>query len=338
MKRRIAAIGAALIAVTALAGCSGGSDGGDADGGTATVDVGIVQLPIFAPIYVADAKGYFEDEGLDVNLENVKSGQDAIPLASSGKLDVVAAGFAAGMFSAINTGLDVKVVGSMGVAGAEGADEPASALVVRKDLVDSGEVEGVADLKGRKIGALGGGAATSAYYTTIALEEAGLSATDVEFVNLSSPDIPAGLKSGGIDAAFVSAPFWNQAVDDGIAEELWTTPEGTSGTGVIYGGDFAKSDAAQPFFDAIARAAQDLQGDDRYSDENLEIIGDATGQTPEEVSSVPLYFWEPDLNPLPDQLASMERIWMDLGALEYDEPLDPSAYIDTSFSENVATD
>jgi len=338
MKRRIAAMGAALIAVTALTGCAGGSDGDGGEGGDKTVNVGIVQLPIFAPIYVAEAKGYFEDEGLDVNLENVKSGQDAIPLASSGKLDVVAAGFAAGMFSAISTGLDVKVVGSMGVAGAEGADEPASALIVRKELFDSGEITSVADLKGHKVGALGGEAATSAYYTTIALEEEGLSATDVEFVNLSSPDIPAGLKSGGIDAAFVSAPFWNQAIDDGIAEELWTTPEGTSGTGVIYGGEFASSDAAQPFFDAMARAAQDLQGDDRYSEENLKIIGDATGQTPEQVSSVPLYFWEPDLNPLPDQLSSMERIWMDLGALEYDEPLDPSTYIDASFSESAPSE
>ncbi|MGO1412221.1 MAG: hypothetical protein ACTHU7_12390 [Microbacterium sp.] len=117
---------------------------------------------------------------------------------------------------------------------------------------------------------------------------------------------------------------------------LWTTPEGTSGTGVIYGGQFAETEQAQAFFAAIARAAQDLQGDARYSDENLEIIGDATGQTPDEVASVPLYHWEPDLKPLPDQLATMERVWLELGALEYDEPLDPELYVDTSFSDNLA--
>lgn len=332
MKVRIAATGAALITVVALSGCATGSGGGN---DVATVDVGIVQLPIFAPIYVAEAKGYFDDEGLDVNLENVKSGQDAIPLASSGKLDVVAAGFSAGMFSAIETGLDVRVVGSMGVAGPEG-EEPASALVARKELVDSGEVTSVADLAGHKLGALGGDAATSAFYVTLALEEEGLAATDVEFVNLSSPDVPAGLKSGGIDAAFVSAPFWNQAVDDGIAEKIWQTPQGTSGTGVIYGGEFAQTSEAQAFFDAIARAAKDLQGDDRYSDENLEIIGEATDQSAEDVASVPLYHWEPDLKPLPDQLATMERVWIELGALDYDEPLDPDLYLDSSFSDNVS--
>lgn len=332
--KRIIATAAAVLMGLATAGCSGSSA---SEGSEDTVDVGIVQLPIFAPVYVAQAKGYFEDEGLDVNLENIKSGQDAIALASSGKLDVVAAGFAAGMFNSFDGGLDVKIVGSMGVAGP--ADEkPASALVVSKDLVDSGEVTSVADLKGHKIGALGGPAATSAFYVSMALDEAGLSPEDVEFVNLSSPDIPTALKTGAIAAAFVSAPFWNQAVQDGVAEKIWSTPEGTSGTGLLYGGDFADSDQAQKFFDAVAKGAQDLQGEARYSEENLKIIGDATDQTPEQVASVPLYHWYPDLHPLPEQLAAMEQTWMTVGALNYDEPLDPDTYLDSSFAEAVPVD
>src|SRR5699024_2915501 len=165
--------GAASALALTLAACGGGAAEDQGDGGAAAGDgggepqevtVGIVQLPIFAPIYVAEAKGYFEDEGLDVNLENVKSGQDAIPLAASGQIDVVAAGFAAGFFSAIDTGLEVTVVGSMGVTGPEGED-PASALVVSKELHDSGEITELADLKDRKIGVLGGGGATGAFFT-----------------------------------------------------------------------------------------------------------------------------------------------------------------------------
>src|SRR5699024_5100563 len=150
--------GAASALALTLAACGGGAtedqgDGaaaGDGGGEPQEVTVGIVQLPIFAPIYVAEAKGYFEDEGLDVNLENVKSGEDAIPLAASWKIDVVAAGFAAAFFSAIDTGLEVTVVGSMCVTGPEGED-PASALVVSKELHDSGEITELADLKDRKI-------------------------------------------------------------------------------------------------------------------------------------------------------------------------------------------
>src|SRR5690606_2287128 len=143
MRRLVAVAATALLglAVAACGGDSGGAEGAD----ESTVNVGVVQLPIFAPLLVADANGYLADGGLTVNIENVKSGQDAIPLAASGKLDAVLAGFSAGMFSAIESGLDVRVVGSMGVADAD-TENPASALVVAKPLVDSGEFSSIADL------------------------------------------------------------------------------------------------------------------------------------------------------------------------------------------------
>ena len=325
----------AAVAGLALAGCASAEpDAGDAGSGELqAVNVGIVQLSIFAPVYVADAKGYFEDEGIKLNLQNVKSGQDAIPLASSGKLDVVAAGFSAGMFSAVESGLDIKVVGSMGVS--DDSDDPASALIVSKKLHDDGTITSLKDLKGKKLGALGGGGATSAFYVSMALEEVGLTNKDVEFMQLSSPDIPTAIESGSIDAAFVSAPFWINAVEQNIAVKLWQTPPGTSGTGVLYGGQFMESELAQPFFNAMARAAADLQGEGKYEEENMKIIADATGQTVEELSQVPLYSWLPDLAPLPEQLAAMQKVWMEFGAIEYEEPLDTEDYMDATFSENA---
>ncbi|SDS57736.1 ABC transporter substrate-binding protein [Microlunatus soli] len=333
MKRIISL--AILITLTfATAACSGssGGAGSGADQGGGKITVGYVPLPIFAPLFVADAKGYFSDAGLDVDLKVVKSGKDAVPLTASGKLDASLVGFSAGMFNAINSGLDVKVVGSMGVSDGD-TEKPASALIVSKKLHDSGKITTVADLKGHKIGALGGSGATSAFYTGMALEDAGLSIKDVTFTPLDNPDIETGIKSGSIDGSFVSAPFWNKAVDDGVAVKLWTTPKNTSGTGVIFGGDFVTSPDAEKFYQALAKGAADLQGDARYSEENLKIIGDATEQTPEQVKSVPLYTWFSDLKPLPDQLAAMERMWIELGALDYDKPLPADKYVDTSFAE-----
>ncbi len=331
--RKLTAMAATMLLGVGLSACGAGGDtaGG---GGDDTVDVGYVQLSIFSPLFVAQEKGYFADEGLKVNLENVKSGQDAIPLASSGKLDTALVGFSAGMFSAINTGLDVEVVGSMGVQ-PEDRERPPSALLVRQELIDSGEYSSLADLEGRTIGVLGGEGATGAFYVGMALQEAGLSLDDVNFTQLSNPDMPTGLQTGGVDAAFASAPFWEMAVEDGAAEKVWTTPEGTSGTGMIYGGEFSDSENGQKFFDAMARAAKDLQGEQRYSEENLRIIAEATDQSVEDVKSTPLYTWLPDLAPLPDQLATMEQTWMELGALEYDQPLPQEEYVNTTFSDNV---
>jgi len=316
----------------ALSGCAA-TDAPETSDGLQTVTVGHVQLSIFSPLYVADAKGYFADEGIEIKLEAIKSGQDAVPLAASGKLDVVVAGFSAGLFSAVETGLDVQVVGSMGVSAGD-EEEPPSALIASKALVDDGTITDVADLAGRKIAVAGGEGGTGAFYVGMALEEAGLSITDVELISLGNPDMPTALANGSIDAAFASGPFWTMPVEDGTAVRLWNTPIGTSGTGVIYGGDFAASDLAQKFYTALTLGAKDLQGDDRYTDENLSIIGAATGQTAEQVAAVPLYRWMPDLAPLPEQLAAMERMWMELGAIIYTDPIPEADMVNATFAQN----
>ncbi|GAB3556341.1 ABC transporter substrate-binding protein [Spelaeicoccus albus] len=338
MRKKFRYIAALSVFALALTGCGGQASSGDDDsgGGLTTVSVGQVQLSIFAPMYVAQKKGYFKDEGIKLSLKNIKSGQDGVPLASSGKLDALVAGFSAGMFSAIDSGLDVKVVGSMGVQPAH--DEPSpSALVVSNKLVKSGDYKSLKDLKGKKIAAAGGIGGTGAYYISMALKKAGLSLNDVKLVNLGNPDIPTAVKNGSVDAAFASSPFYEQVVNDKAAKKVWTTPKGTSGTGVIYGGKFASTDTAQHFFNALARGAKDLQGKKRYSKENVKIIADATDQTPKQVKSVPLYTWLPDLHPLPKQLSEMEKAWMDVGAIKYSDPIPQSKYVDTDFAKKAKT-
>lgn len=335
MKRTSLVVAAAVAALSmVVAGCSTSTGSGSgasttgANGKTLqTVKVGIVQLSIFAPVYVAQAKGYFAGQGIKVQLENVKSGQDAVPLAASGQLDAVAAGFSAGMFNAINTGLGVKVVGSMGVADGDAAATPTN-------LVSGSGISSISDLKGKKVAAAGGVGGTGGYLLGLALESKGLSINDVTIVNLGNPDMPTAIKNGSIAAAVVSAPFNKQAITAG-GTSLWAPPAGTSGTGLLYGEKFAKSNLAQPFFDALAHGAKDLQGKERYSDANIKIIADATDQTPAKVRAVPLYTWEPNLKPLPDQLSASERIWMQAGAVTYQQPLDPSKYIDDSFAKKV---
>ncbi|WP_276908538.1 ABC transporter substrate-binding protein [Corynebacterium riegelii] len=338
---KVIAAGIAASAL-ALAGCSSGSsesqsptsaDSTAASSETTDVKVGIVQLPIFAPVYVAEAKGYFADEGLNVTLETFKSGSDAIPLASSGQLDAVAAGFSAGLFSAIESGLGVKVVGSMGVS--DGSEDSPTDLVVNKALADSGEVTSPKDLAGKDVGVAGGAGGTGAYLTALALESDGASLADVNLVNLGNPDMPAALANGGIDAGLISAPFSHHSISDGNGVSLWVPPKGVSGTGLIYGEQFLETETAQKFFNALVRASADLQGEDRYSDENIKIIADATDQTPEQVRAVPLYTWEPDLAPKLDQLADMERVWMSSGAISYSTPLDSADYVETKFAANA---
>jgi NitT/TauT family transport system substrate-binding protein len=330
--RIIAAAAAVAVGALALAGCSAGSPSPTTTAGGGqlhTVNVGIVKLALFAPIYVADAKGYFKDKGIKLNLQNVASGADAIPLASTGKLDVVAAGFSAGMFNAINEGLDVKVVGSMAVSA---GDSSASGTHLVGSTANG--ITSVADLKGKKIGAAGGVGGAGGYLTAVALKQAGLTLNDVQIVNLSNPDMPTALKNGGLDAALLAAPFSFQAMSNG-GTSLATPPVGTSDTGILYGGQFLGSPYAQKFFDAVAEGAKDLQNGAADNATNLQIISQATGQTVDQLKAAPFDTWLPNLAPLDDQLNAMQSVWMAAGALSYKTPLHTSDYVDADFANAV---
>lgn len=332
---RTSVVATAAAAALVLTSCGGNGENGSTgdENETQSVTLGVASLPIFAPVFVADQQGYFEDRGLDVDLEFVQTGQDGIPLLSSGQMDALAAGFSAGVFSGLDEGLEFRVVGSMGVA--DGTDFAPAHLVVRSELVEDGTVTSLEDLEGLQVGVAGGEGGTGAFLTGTALSDADMSITDVELVNVGNPDMPAALENGSIDAGLMSAPFSENALTDGIGESLWYPPEGTSGTGLMYGEHFLEEEAAQLLFDALAQAAQDLQGDARYSEEYLEIVASAIDQTAEDFDGVPLYTWYGDLQPLPEQLAAMESVWLEYGALTYDQPLDPDTYIDPSFAELV---
>lgn len=236
MTRRIAAIGMVGAVALALTACSAPTAPSPEDSTEpVVVRVGIERIASIAPLYIADAKGYFADAGIDLEVQNVTSGQDAIPLAASGQLDVVVAGFSAGMFNAIANGLDVTVVGAVNVASGDLETSPSS-LLVRKALVDSGEVTEVADLAGRTIGTVGGVGSSGGFLVGQVLEGGGLSLDDVTIENIPIPDVPAALESGGIDAGWTSAPFNTLALRDGVAVTLGvptagTTPVGSSSAG-----------------------------------------------------------------------------------------------------------
>jgi NitT/TauT family transport system substrate-binding protein len=299
------------------------------------VRVGIERIASIAPLFIADAKGYFADNGIEIEFQNVTSGQDAIPLAASGQLDVVVAGFSAGMFNAIANGLDVTVVGAVNVASGDLETSPSS-LLVRKALVDSGEVTEVDDLAGRTIGAVGGVGSSGGFLVGQVLEGGGLTLDDVTIENIPIPDVPTALESGGIDAGWTSAPFNTLALREGVAVTIGVPTAGTTPVGVIFSGVFAESDHAQRFFDAFARGSQALADGAVYDSENIEIIAEAVDQDPQVLADLPLYTdYLADLAPQPGVLDQMQRIWIGAGAIEYDVPLDPSEYVDASFSAEV---
>ncbi|WP_239616044.1 ABC transporter substrate-binding protein [Cohnella mopanensis] len=152
-----------------------------------------------APIYSAVEKGFFKEEGLDVELvqmdfETLKSG------ISSGKVDGTVGNFA--WFKPIEQGLDVKITGGLHAGCIQ--------LVTRKD---SG-ITSIKELKGKKIGVdtIGGGPQIT---LAITLKENGIESTDVDWRAYPSQQLATAADKGEIDAFIVWDPAAQQALDSG---------------------------------------------------------------------------------------------------------------------------
>jgi len=233
----------------------------------------------------------------------------------------------------LDSGLEFKVVGGMGVQPEEGAP---SALMVSKELIDSGEVEDIDDLKGREIGVAGGEGATGGYLLDKVLQVGGIGIDDVTVQNLAFGDMVQAVESGALAAAYPPAPFTTEMERQGIAVEFATAPPGTTGTGVIYGQQFADSDLAQPFFTALVRGARDLEGDQKKSEENLRILSEVTGQEASVLEEVPFYDWDRNLAPPVETLNDMQDTYQRIGLLEYEQDIPTEQYVDFSYSEGAA--
>ncbi len=327
-------LGAGLLA-PAAASC-GNAVTGKKDGGEGgTVRVGHLSSTLFSPLYVAQAKNYFKDAGITLELVPIKSGQDGVPMLAGGQLDVMVAGFSAGMFNALEEGVKFTIVGSMGISPGDPKASP-TALEVRQALLDDGRVKTVADLKGRSIGVAGGPGATGGYLLATMLQEGGLGLKDVEVVNLATPDQEPALTNGSVDAATPSAPFSTSIEKAGVGSPLAVPAKGVTGTGVVYSESFHGSKQAQPFFTALTKGAKELRADGPQSDEVYEILAEATGQKLEVLKAAPMYTYLPDLAPQPEQLEAMQKVWMDGGQIAYEKPLAIADIVDDTFAKGAA--
>jgi ABC-type nitrate/sulfonate/bicarbonate transport system substrate-binding protein len=152
-------------------------------------------------IFIALERGYFAEEGLDVDLIPVRT--DQIPLLVTGEIDFSNGGSDPSVFNAVQRGVGVKIVAYNIVIGEH---DSSSAFVVRKDLVDGGQYREPSDLKGRTVG-VPPASATPMIFLERWLAKGGLALPDVSTVNLPFADLVPALGNRGVDAAFLAEPF-----------------------------------------------------------------------------------------------------------------------------------
>ena len=226
------------------------------------------ELPAISNVglYVAMDKGYFEARAITVEVERFASGAKMIAPLATGQLDVAIGSPSAGLYNAIAGGMDFRIVADKGQARPGYSFTP---LVVRKDLVDSGRVKSIKDLKGLKI-ASGAKGINLDYMLAKMLEHGGIGFDAVEIVYLGYPEGIKALAARAVDAAFVPEPWGMQAEQLKVGVRLFLSEQTPSVStfqvaAVMYAGKFMKErpKVARDFLQAY------VQGVKRYNQRGL---------------------------------------------------------------------
>ncbi len=150
----------------------------------------------YAPIYFAQTEGYFEEYGIQLEFLNFNSVTEAVPLLVSGDLDVYAGSITTGLMNILAQEPNVKVVADRGKVIEDSCTF--QAILVRKDLYDSGAVRNAADLEGIRVRATTAG--MTGYQLRAYLAKAGLTFDDVELTNIPSSSYIDAFNNKSVDA------------------------------------------------------------------------------------------------------------------------------------------
>jgi NitT/TauT family transport system substrate-binding protein len=294
------------------------------------IKMAYVPIMKFATAYVAADRGLFKKYGLDVTLEKVKSGTEAIAFLTQGSVDVGGIAIVTSLWNSWNRGLDIRVIAPGGLEPMK--DSPTN-LLLSKKAAEAG-VKTLADLKGKKVAAAGGPGSGGEYLVAKALERAHLTIRDVDLMNIGNPDIPAALAAGSVDAALAGPPFSEQAIKSGAATVLATdlTP-GLMTVAFVGSGKFIKErpEAAARFVVALTEAARLMQGDNYLSKENLDAYQKYTASTAEALKATQPAVYDPNMQIPVKGLADVERVHRENGRTDYDKPIDLAKVVDETF-------
>ncbi len=301
-----------------------------------TIKVGYLPVTGYGGFFVAVDKGYFKDQGVEVVLERFDTGSKMIAPLSAGQLDVGMGEPGTALFNAIHQGLEVRVVCGTSAYKEGFAQIP---VVVRKDLVDSGEITRISDLAGRKIGinTLRG---MGEYSFSLILGLGGLTVDDVEFVTIPFPDIPAALANKALDAAYLPSPMAEKAAADGIAIRMFGSDyKQNVQNGVMYYGkrflDPANREVAYRFTTAYLKAVRELMGDGFFDEQNLTIINKYTSLPIEVIKSTIRTYQDPNCDVLEESLIATQAFYVSRGYTEYSQPIPIDKILDVSFKEEA---
>jgi NitT/TauT family transport system substrate-binding protein len=205
--------------------------------------------------YIADAKGYLREAGIDAEIQKIDSVSTAMPMLASGRVEVAQGGFSAGYWNGLAQGMPV-------IMAFEGGSSPLNHHVLIS-AANKDKLKTIADLKGRTV-ALNAPGSIIGYDLYKVLGSAGLTFKDVDIKYIGFPQMGIALQNGAIDAAVNVPPFGDLMIEKGLGVSWLDTdeylkPSPVSVVHYVINADWAKQnrDLAHRLFIAMARGTRD---------------------------------------------------------------------------------
>lgn len=206
---RVALSATAVCALVLATSCSALSGSSDNSGGAnpqglekATIKVGAIAGASSATLYIAEDKGYFKAQGLNVQIVTTTNGATALTQLQGKALDITLANDVSGIQGAIQ-GAPLKLV-------FDGPNAAPDTYVVT--AMPSANITSLAQLQGKTVGV---SSLNDAVVATLrdSLIAVNVQPDTVHFVSVPYANVEAALKSGQVDAAVSTEPYLTEGAE-----------------------------------------------------------------------------------------------------------------------------
>jgi NitT/TauT family transport system substrate-binding protein len=251
----------------------------------------VIAILDVAPIHLGKQKGFFTSRNIELTLTNAQGGAAIVPAVLSGQFQF---GFSnvVSLLLAQSRNLPLKVVcNGNNSTGVDGQD-------FGSVLVNAGSpIRGAADLPGRSVAV---NTLQNIVDTTVraSVREAGGDPSSLRFVEMPFPDMPAALRGGRVDAAFMVEPFQSAARAQGARSVASSYVDAAPDlTVAVY---FTSTSLTSQNADLVRRFGEAMRESLAYAndhpDEARAVIGTYTQIAPEVIADLTLPKWPPDIN------------------------------------------
>ncbi|MDR2258789.1 MAG: ABC transporter substrate-binding protein, partial [Treponema sp.] len=199
-----------------------------------TFIIGLSSWIGYAPLFVAQEKGFFEKNGLKVDIQKIESGSDRRSAIAANRIQGMASTVDAVVIAVAN-GIPITQVLALDMS--NGGD----GLVAKKEFNSLG------DLRGKSI-ALDTSGVASYFWFHVLLKQAGFTIDQFNIQSMGAGDAGAAFVAGRVDAALTWQPWLTRASETSFGKVLISSAESP---GVITDSLSIRRDIIQQYPDAV---------------------------------------------------------------------------------------